>query len=228
MLTHLLEFRQRAIYVALCFLGLFLLFFYFAADLYQLLVYPLNHLLPEQSLIATQITAPIFTPLKLASDIALFCTLPFALYHLWRFISPGLYQQERHSIRGIMAISIILFISGVAFCFYLILPLMFQLFIAAVPRGVKLMPDMTNAIEFIMHMLALFGLCFQVPVLCLLLVRIKVLRIEDLKKFRPYMIVLAFILGMLLTPPDVFSQVILAIPLCLLYELGILLAIFLA
>lgn len=90
------------------------------------------------------------------------------------------------------------------------------------------MPDMSNAIEFIMHMLALFGLCFQVPVLCLLLVRIKVLRIEDLKKFRPYMIVLAFILGMLLTPPDVLSQVILAIPLCLLYELGILLAIFLA
>ncbi|RUR06315.1 twin-arginine translocase subunit TatC [Legionella sp. km772] len=229
MLAHLLELRQRAIYVALCFFALFILFFFLAGDLYRLLVYPLTHLLPaQQSLIATQITAPVFTPLKLATNMALFLSLPFTLYQLWRFISPGLYQQERYSIRGIIGISIGLFIAGVLFCFYLVLPLMFQLFISAVPQGVRLMPDMTNAMDFIIHMLALFGLCFQVPVLCLLLVRIQLVRIADLKTLRPYMIVLAFILGMLLTPPDVLSQILLALPLCLLYELGILLAIYLS
>ena len=227
MLAHLLELRKRALYVAFFFLGLFLFFFMRAGDLYQLFVYPLAHLLStSQGLIATQITSPVLTPIKLAMDTALFLSLPFALYQLWRFISPGLYPNEQHSIRGLIGLSLGLFVAGVLFCFYLVLPLLFNLFISALPKGVRLMPEMSNSIDFIIHMLALFGICFQIPVLCLTLVRLQLVSVDELKKVRPYMIVLAFIVGMLLTPPDVLSQLTLAIPLCLLYELGIVLALF--
>ena len=229
MLAHLLELRQRTLYVVFWFFCLFFLFFLKAGDLYHLFVYPLAHLLPQQQgLIATQITSPLFTPLKLATDAALFLTLPFALYQIWRFISPGLYKKEQQQIRGLVTLSMALFIVGIVVCFYLVLPFMFQLFISALPKGVRLMPDMTNTIDFITHMLTLFGLCFQIPLICLILARIQLVNVETLKKIRPYMIVLAFILGMLLTPPDVLSQLMLAIPLCLLYELGILLAFYLA
>lgn len=228
-LPHLLELRRRVLYVVLCFSGLFLLFFFTAAELYQALVQPLEHLLPKQrGLIATQITAAVFTPLKLAADAALFLSTPFALYQLWLFVRPGLYQREQQQLRGIMTLSLLLFVLGALFCFYLVLPLLFQFFIHALPEKVRFMPDMTNAIEFITHMLLLFGLCFQVPLICLLLVRFKIVDVCNLKKIRPYMIVTAFILGMLLTPPDVLSQIILAVPLCILYELGIVLALYFA
>jgi sec-independent protein translocase protein TatC len=224
MLVHLIELRRRLLYVACCFIGLFLLFFYKSADLYHLLVAPLLHLLPQQSLIATHITAPVFTPLKLAADTALMFTVPFALYQLWVFISPGLYQKEQQQIQGLVSISLVLFAIGVLFCFYVILPSMYQLFISATPKDVRLMPDITHTIEFITHMLLVFGLCFQVPLLCLIFVRLQWVSVETLKQIRPYIIVVAFIIGMLLTPPDVLSQIMLAVPLCILYELGIILA----
>lgn len=228
MLHYLLELRQRTLYVVLWFSALFVIFFFIAGDLYHVLVYPLSHLLSQQqSLIATNITSPVLTPINVAMDTALFLSIPFALYQLWRFISPGLYAQERHRIRGLMNISIGLFIMGVVFCYYLVLPLMFQLFISALPKQVRLMPDMASTVEFITHMLILFGLCFQIPVVCVLAICMRWASIHTLKKIRPYMIVLAFILGMLLTPPDVLSQIMLAIPLCLLYELGLIMAIYL-
>jgi sec-independent protein translocase protein TatC len=154
--------------------------------------------------------------------------MPFALYHLWRFISPGLYKKEQQHIRGLAAISLALFLAGTLFCFYLILPFMFQFFISALPKDVRLMPDMAYTLEFITHMLILFGLCFQVPLICLVLVRLNITSLATLRQIRPYMIVAAFVLGMILTPPDVLSQIMLAVPLCLLYELGIILAIYLA
>lgn len=227
MLIHLLELRRRALYVVLWFISIFALFFFIANDVYHFLVYPLAHLLPQQqALIATQVTSAVLTPLKLASDSALLLSIPFALYQLWRFISPGLYKKEQQHIRGLISLSLLLFFCGALFCFYLVLPFMFQFFINALPKGVLLMPDMASSMEFITHMLILFGLCFQVPLICLLLVHIHVVDVSTLKKIRPYMIVLAFILGMLLTPPDVLSQVMLALPLCALYELGIILALF--
>jgi sec-independent protein translocase protein TatC len=229
MLLHLLELRRRALYVAYCFGSFFFLFFFIAGDLYHWLVHPLLHLLPEQRpLIATDITSPLFTPLKLAADAALMLSMPFALYHFWRFISPGLYKKEQQHIQGLMCLSLTLFLAGALFCFYLILPFMFQFFIKALPKDVRLMPDMTHTVEFITHMLILFGLCFQVPLVCLVLVRLKLVSLLILKKIRPYVIVLAFVIGMLLTPPDVLSQIMLAVPLCLLYELGIILALYLA
>jgi sec-independent protein translocase protein TatC len=229
MLVHLLELRQRLLAVLLCFGALFLLFFLMSGDLYHWLVRPLMHALPlQQGIIATQITSALFTPLKLASSAALLFSMPFALYHLWRFISPGLYKKEQQHIRGLAAISLALFLAGTLFCFYLILPFMFQFFISALPKDVRLMPDMAYTLEFITHMLILFGLCFQVPLICLVLVRLNITSLATLRQIRPYMIVAAFVLGMILTPPDVLSQIMLAVPLCLLYELGIILAIYLA
>lgn len=229
MLDHLLELRRRGLYVLCWFGALFFIFFYFAEDLYHFLMHPLLDSLPNhQGLIATQVTSSILTPLQLASDSALFFSIPFALFHLWLFASPGLYQQERASLKVALTLSFLLFIAGIAFCFYWVLPLMFHLFAGALPKEVHLMPEMAATLHFIMRMLLIFGFCFQLPIFCWLLARLKLVDALTLKKIRPYAIVLAFILGMLLTPPDVISQITLAIPLCFLYEIGILLATYLA
>ncbi|USQ13855.1 twin-arginine translocase subunit TatC [Legionella lytica] len=229
LLPHLLELRRRSILILLWFAVLFTAFFFLANELFQMLVGPLLHTLSGQNdLIATQIASPVFTPLKLAADTALLLTAPYALFHLWRFVSPGLYQKEQRALRSAMVLSLLLFLTGVAFCYYLVLPFMFQFFIHALPKGVRYMPDMAYALDFITRMLLLFGLCFQVPLICLTLVRLTLLDVDTLKKIRPYVIVAAFIIGMLLTPPDVFSQIMLAVPLCLLYETGIILAVYFA
>ncbi|MDR3442552.1 MAG: twin-arginine translocase subunit TatC [Legionella sp.] len=226
MLQHLIELRRRGIQTLICFSALFLLFFFFANNLFEALVSPLLHILSaEEGLIATQITSPVFTPLKLAADAAMLLSTPFALFQFWRFISPGLYKKEQNTLRIALIFSFVLFIVGVLFCFYFILPFMFHFFAQAMPKGVRYMPDMAYALDFITRMLLLFGLCFQVPLACLLLVRLNIVEVHTLKKIRPYVIVGAFIIGMLLTPPDVLSQIMLAVPLCLLYETGIILAL---
>lgn len=225
MLNHLLELRRRLFWIAAVFSSLFLLCFLFANHLYRIMVLPLTHVLPESDfLIATRITTPLFTPIQLAVQVALLATAPYALFHFWRFIEPGLYRYERQNIGWAIVVSVILFGTGALFCFFVVLPLMLKFFSQAVPGGVHFMPDMADAVEFIMRMLLLFGLCFQIPLICFLLVKLKLLEIQTLKAIRPYVIVSAFAIGMILTPPDVLSQVMLAIPLCCLYELGLLLA----
>ncbi|KTD18686.1 Sec-independent protein translocase TatC [Legionella lansingensis] len=225
MLNYLLELRRRALWVIFFFFVFFLLFFYFANDLFTALVTPLlGALSAKDSLIATQITSPVFTPIKLAADTALLCTAPFALLQIWQFIAPGLYRHERYNLRAAITMSVVLFFLGMLFCFYIVLPFMFHFFAKAVPLGVRLLPDMTYALDFITRMLLLFGLCFQVPLVCVTLVRLGWVELALLRKVRPYIIVAAFTIGMLLTPPDVFSQIMLAVPLCLLYELGLFLA----
>ncbi len=227
MLSHLLELRRRALHVMAVFVALCLLFFFFAPNLFHQLVSPLLQVLPfHDPLIATQITTPLFTPIKLAADAAILCTMPYALLQIWYFASPGLYRRERNSLRWAIFGSMLLFCAGVLFCFYVVLPFMLQFFAHAVPDGVRLMPDITYAVDFITRMLLLFGLCFQIPLLCLLLVHLHLINVVTLKIIRPYIIVAAFTIGMLLTPPDVLSQIMLAIPLCLLYELGIVLTVF--
>jgi sec-independent protein translocase protein TatC len=203
-----------------------LLFFFFAPHLFHQLVSPLLQILPTgEPLIATQITTPLFTPIKLAADAAILCTAPFALLQIWYFVSPGLYREERSRFRWAIISSLLLFVVGALFCFYVVLPFMLQLFAHSVPVGVRLMPDITYAVDFITRMLLLFGLCFQVPLVCCLMVSFLLITVEHLKSIRPYVIVAAFTIGMLLTPPDVLSQIMLAVPLCLLYELGILLSL---
>ncbi len=227
MLSHLIDCRRRLLQIVACFILLFIVFFFLAPHLFQLIIKPLLKTLPTpDSLIATQITTPLFTPIKLAMDAAIIGTTPFALIHIWYFVTPGLYRHERQQLRWTLISSVILFCTGVLFAFYLVLPFMFQFFTKALPIHVKFMPDMGNAVDFIMHMLLIFGLCFQVPLICLLSVRLQLVNITTLIGIRPYITVIAFIVGMLLTPPDVISQIMLAIPLCLLFELGILLARF--
>ncbi|KTD66327.1 twin-arginine translocase subunit TatC [Legionella spiritensis] len=225
MLNHLIELRKRALMVILFFAGLFFLFFFYANPLFQIVVTPLIQALPSgNTLIATQIASPVLTPVKLAADAALLGAMPFALIQIWLFVAPGLYRDERRILTGAMIMSLLLFCAGLLFCFYVVLPFMFQFFARAVPAGVKLMPDIAGAMGFITNMLILFGLCFQVPLLCMAAVRLHWIELSVLKQIRPYVIVGSFTAGMLLTPPDVFSQIMLAVPLCLLYELGLLLA----
>ncbi|TAL60537.1 MAG: twin-arginine translocase subunit TatC [Legionella sp.] len=227
MLNHLLELRRRTLHTLVFFGSLFAFFFFYTDELFKLLVSPLLHSLhAEDHLIATQVTSPVFTPLKLAADAAFLLTTPFALLQLWRFISPGLYTREKNHLRSVVLLSILLFLIGVLFCFFFVLPFMFQFFTQAMPKAVRFMPDMADAIDFITRMLILFGLSFQVPLICLVLVRLRLVTVQTLRQLRPYWIVAAFTIGMLLTPPDVFSQVMLALPLCFLYELGLLLARF--
>lgn len=225
MLYHLLELRRRTLYTLLCFTLLFSAFFYFADTLFAFLVHPLvTALSPSAELIATQVASPVLIPLNIAANAALLATTPFALFQFWRFVAPALYKNELLIMRQTMLLSMLLFAVGVGFCFYFVLPFMFQVFVQALPRGVRFMPDVRNAVDFITGTLLTFGLAFQVPLVCLLLVRIQLIDITTLCNIRPYVIVSAFIIGMILTPPDVLSQIMLALPLCLLYELGIILA----
>ena len=225
MLNHLLELRRRALYILIAFMIFFLSYFYFAADLFYLMIKPLLATLPDSStLIATQITSPVFTPLKLAFNLSLLSSVPIALYHVWHFAAPGLYKKEKDLLRAAISLSMLLFIAGAAFCFTVVLPFMFYFFTQALPQGVKLLPDMSYTLDFITKMMILFGLCFQVPLINVVLVRLGLFSVQQLKAVRPYFIVFAFTAAMILTPPDVFSQVILALPLCLLNELGIFLA----
>ncbi len=225
MLEHILELRRRCIIIAVWFIVLFLLFYSFSADVFHVIISPLLQVLPQKdSLIATHMTTPVLIPITLAADLALLGTTPLALFHGWRFAAPGLYREERRGLGFTIVLSTGLFCLGALFFFYGVLPFVLHVFVSAVPFGVQFMPEITTTIEFILRMMVLFGLCFQVPLICVLLVKTGIMNIATLKKARPYWIVTAFILGMLLTPPDVLSQVTLAIPLCLLYELGIILS----
>lgn len=225
MLDHLLELRRRALILSVLFAGLFLLFFVYANPLFQIVISPLLSSLPlSKGIIATQITSPVLIPMKLAADTALLATAPFALAQGWLFVSPALYRQEKAPLACFMVMGFMLFCLGMLFCFFIALPLMFHFFAQALPTGVTWLPDMNEAIAFITRMLLLFGLCFQVPLLCVAVVRLQWIDLGRLQALRPYIIVGAFILGMLLTPPDVPSQIMLALPLCLLYELGLFLA----
>lgn len=225
MLSHLLELRQRILIILCVFSGFFILFFLFSDELFHLFVTPLLAELPGKTpLIATQITSPVLIPITLAANTAMLFTAPIVLLQLWHFIAPGLYRHERSPIKNMVISSLVLFLAGIVFCYYFILPFMFQFFTKALPPGVKMMPDISSALHFTTYMLLLFGFCFQVPLICVVLVRLQWIDITLLRQIRPYVIVTAFILGMLLTPPDVLSQIMLALPLCLLYEIGILLA----
>jgi sec-independent protein translocase protein TatC len=225
MMSHVLEMRRRLIQLTAYFFILFVLFYYYSDFVFQWMMSPLLRLMPEsEGLIITHVLMPVYIPLKLAAELAILCVTPCVLYHLWRFAAPGLYPGERHKLGWVIAGSLMLFCFGAVFCFYGVLPLMLTCFIKTVPSYVKFMPELDSSLAFMLHMSVLFGLCFQVPLICMVLVKSRLVSLNVLKKARPYWIVTAFILGMLLTPPDVMSQIILAVPLCLLYELGLVLS----
>lgn len=222
MLEYLLEIRKRLIHSLVVFFLLFLLCFCGADSLYHFLFMPLMNALPhDSSIIATSVTSLVFTPLQLAFHTAFLLSMPLILWHIWRFVAPGLYSHEKKVFRQLVIASLGLFLLGVMFAYAVVLPFMYQFFIAMCPVGVQPMPDIHQTMAFSVKMLLLFGLSFQVPVLCVCLLRIKLLNLAQMRAARPYVIIAAFIVGMLLTPPDVLSQCILAIPICLLYELGL-------
>ncbi|MGB2130739.1 MAG: twin-arginine translocase subunit TatC [Marinobacterium sp.] len=224
LISHLVELRQRLLHSVLAVLVIFLGLFYFANDLYIWLSEPLTALLPEgTSMIATDVTSPFFAPFKLTLVASAFLAMPFFLHQAWSFISPGLYAHEKRLAVPLLISSIFLFYLGVAFAYFVVFPLLFGFFTTAGPENIAMMTDISSYLNFVLKIFFAFGLAFEIPVATLLLLWSGVVSVDGLKDKRAYVIVGCFVLGMLLTPPDIISQSLLAVPMWLLFELGILL-----
>ena len=224
-IAHLIELRTRLLHVAVALLLVFICLFPWASDLYALLAQPLLAKLPQGGqMIATDVTTPFFVPLKVAMMTAVLIALPYILYQIWRFVAPGLYAHEKRLVVPLIVASTLLFFCGMAFAYFAVFPVVFSFITAAAPEGVAVMTDIDKYLSFVLGMFMAFGVTFQVPVVVVLLVRMGVVSIEKLKEIRSYVIVGAFVVGAIFTPPDVVSQIMLAIPLWLLYEAGIMVA----
>lgn len=228
-ISHLIELRDRLLRAAIGFLVTLLALLPFANELYSRLARPLLSQLPAGGkMIATSVTTPFFVPLKVAMLAAVMISLPFTLYQLWAFIAPGLYQHEKRFVLPMVLMSTLLFFVGMAFAFFLVLPLVFGFMTGTAPEGVAVMTDIGNYLDFVITLFLAFGIAFEVPVAVVLLVRLGWVSVETLRDIRSYVIVGAFVIGAIFTPPDVVSQVMLAVPLWLLYEAGILVSVLLA
>ena len=224
-LSHIIELRARILRGALAVLVLFFPVYYFANDIYELVAAPLMAHLPEGSgMIATEVASPFLTPFKLAMFSAVFLGMPFLLHQLWAFVSPGLYMREKRFALPLLASSIMLFYAGMVFAYFLVFPLIFQFFASVTPVGVTMMTDINRYLDFVIKMFFAFGLAFEIPIATLLLVWSGLTTADSLARKRPYIVVGCFVVGMLLTPPDIISQVLLALPTWLLFEVGIILA----
>lgn len=224
-LSILSELHKRLRYVLAFFVSLFVGCFFCSDVIFHWYMLPLQHLLrAPQHLVATQITSPVIIPLSMAGQLALLGTTPVGLWQIWSLVSPALYRQERQALGWIVIVSVGLFGVGCLACYRFILPGMFRCMLNALPKEVLLLPDIYSVTRFSTHMLILFGLSFQIPLICFLLLRMHIVQIKQCSAFRPYVIVAAFTLGMLLTPPDVIAQILLALPLWGLYEVGLLVA----
>lgn len=222
LLSHLIELRSRLMKMAVAVLLVFFALAPFAEHLFQLVALPLMSKLPEgASMIATQVASPFLTPFKLSFLLAVFLAIPVILHQVWAFVAPGLYQQEKRFVLPLLISSILLFYGGVAFAYYVVFPLMFGFFTAVAPSGVTVMTDITAYLDFVLTLFFAFGIAFEVPVATVLLVRAGIVTPRDLREKRPYVFLGAFVVGMFLTPPDVISQTLLALPVYLLYEVGI-------
>ncbi|EGY28999.1 Twin arginine targeting (Tat) protein translocase TatC [Candidatus Regiella insecticola 5.15] len=228
-ISHLIELRKRLLYCLITLLIVFLALVYFANDIYQLVSAPLIKQLPAgASMIATDVASPFFTPIKLTIMVSLLLSAPLILYQIWAFIAPALYQHERRLMLPLLASSSLLFYMGMAFAYFIVFPLAFGFFTQTAPAGVLIATDINHYLDFVMALFIAFGVSFEIPVAIILLCWCGVTTPDDLKKKRPYVLVGVFIIGMLLTPPDIFSQTLLAIPMYLLFEVGILSAHFYA
>ena len=222
LIDHLIELRNRIIRALIGVTIIFLLLFPFANDLYTVLANPLLRYLPEGStMIATEVASPFLTPFKFTLVLAFFISIPYVLYQVWSFIAPGLYQKERRIALPLVVSSTLLFYGGIAFAYYVVFPLVFNFLVGIAPQGVTVMTDISKYLDFVLKMFFAFGVAFEVPVATILIVRAGITTTEELVKKRPYIIVAAFVVGMLLTPPDVISQTLLAVPMWMLFETGI-------
>lgn len=223
LVQHLVELRDRLIRVVIIVLVIFAGLFYFANDIYSFVSEPLQRFLPENStMIATEVASPFLTPFKLTFFLALFLGMPFVLFQIWAFVSPALYQRERRLAVPILASSILLFYSGMAFAYYVVFPIVFGFFTSVGPTEVTVMTDISSYLDFVLKLFFAFGLAFEIPIVAVILIVAGATTADQLAQKRPYIIVGCFVLGMLLTPPDVISQSLLAVPMWLLFEAGVL------
>jgi sec-independent protein translocase protein TatC len=223
--SHLVELRQRLIRALLTILAIFLCLFYFANDLYTILSEPLTALLPEgTTMIATDVTSPFFAPFKLTIVLALFLSMPFILHQSWSFISPGLYRHERRLAIPLLISSILLFYAGLAFAYFVVFPLLFGFFTSVGPENVAIMTDIGSYLNFVLKLFFAFGIVFEIPIATMLVIWSGITTAKALKSKRPFIIVGCFVIGMMLTPPDMISQSLLAVPMWLLFETGIIMS----
>ncbi len=226
-ISHLIELRTRLIRALLAVVVVFICLFPWAKDLYSLLANPLLASLPQGGqMIATDVVGVFVVPMKVAFLVAFLIALPYVLYQLWAFIAPGLYAHEKKLVLPLVIASSVLFFIGMSFAYFLVFPVVFKFMASIAPEGVAWMTDIEKYLSFAITTFVAFGVTFEVPVVVIVLVRAGLVSIEKLKEVRPYVIVGAFIVGAIFTPPDVISQLLLAVPLCLLYEMGIFLARF--
>lgn len=226
-LSHLVELRNRLIRALLAVGVVFLCLFPWARELYALLASPLLAKLPQGGqMIATDVIGVFLVPLKVALMVAFLIALPYVLYQIWAFVAPGLYAHEKRLALPMIAVSVVLFFVGMAFAYFLVFPVVFGFMATATPTDVAWMTDIEKYLSFVLTTFLAFGVTFEVPVVVVALVQVGIVELERLKQWRPYMIVGAFVVAAILTPPDVISQLLMAVPLCLLYELGLFLARF--
>lgn len=222
LVSHLIELRNRLLKTVLVILALFLGLYAFANDLYLIVSEPLRLLLPSgSSLIATEVASPFLAPLKLTFAIAVLLSVPYTLFQAWSFIAPALYKNEKRIAIPLLISSIFLFYAGVLFAYYVVLPLIFGFFTTVGPGEVTVMTDINNYLNFVLKLFFAFGVTFEIPVATYLLIKAGVTTVATLSKKRPYIFLGCFVVGMLITPPDIFSQTLLAIPMWMLFELGL-------
>lgn len=225
LISHLVELRSRLLRAILAVVVLFIGLFPLREWLYSELAQPLVKHLPQGGhLIATEVSSPFFTPIKLTAVIALVLAMPVVIYQFWAFVSPGLYRHEKRLARPLLVSAVALFYTGCAFAYFLVMPAAFRFLTAVTPQGVEMMTDINHYLNFVLTLFFAFGLCFEVPVAVVILAAIGVLPIAKLRKSRPYVVVVCFAAAAVLTPPDIMSQILLAIPMYTLYEAGILAA----
>ena len=224
LLSHLVELRARLVRIAIAVGAVFVILLPFSRTIFTLVAEPVTAALPGGSMISTSPAAPVLTPLKLTFFVALFVAMPIVLHQVWGFVSPGLYRKEKRFAMPLLASSIVLFYAGIAFAYFVVFPLMFNFFTSAAPENVVVQTDITQYLDFITTLVFAFGIAFEVPIATVLVVWTGMVSLEKLRNARPYVFLMAFIIGMFLTPPDVISQTLLAVPVYLLYELGIFMA----
>lgn len=223
LIEHLIELRSRLMRAVIVILAIFLGLYAFANDIYTFVAEPLMALLPEGSqMIATEVASPFLAPFKLTLVVAVFIAIPFVLHQAWAFIAPGLYDNEKALAIPILTSSIALFYGGAAFAYYVVFPLLFEFFTQTGPENVAVMTDINQYLNFVLKLFFAFGVAFEIPIATFLLILSGATTVESLSKKRPYILLGCFIVGMVLTPPDVISQSLLAIPMYLLYEVGLL------
>lgn len=222
LVAHLTELRDRLLRALLAVLLVFICLFPFANEIYSFVSQPLRALLPEgATMIATEVASPFMTPFKLTLVAAIFIAIPYLLYQVWSFIAPGMYRHEKRLAIPLLASSVVLFYAGAAFAYYVVFPLIFGFFTSVGPDDIAIMTDINSYLNFVLKLFFAFGIAFEIPIAAVILIWAGIATPDDLVKKRPYIIVGCFVFGMLLTPPDIISQALLAVPMWILFEFGV-------